>query len=431
MWSQVPLRALLQAAGSGTWGQEPNGPDETYPVLRSTNIRDGRLTFDDVAFRSVPEEIAERYMLREDDILVTTSSGSSQLLGKNAIVESLPPQWPRCLFSNFTWRLRPNPSLVHPRFVYFYLNSRSARAELQRIQSTTSGLRNLNTTLYLDQPVPLAPLSEQRRIFEILDQGERLRRLRGEADAKADRILPALLTKVLGPVSDWDLHPKSRPLGELVEFISGGTPSKKDGRLWSGEIPWVSPKDMKHDFIRDTEDHVSVAAVDETGLRTIQAESVLLVVRGMILARSVPVALNLTPVTINQDMKGLVPKVAEITGRYLWAASYLARTRLLALVRTAAHGTRKLDTPDLLGVRIVVPSAEQRCLVEDAVRAREFSLEKQRHAQRHMSQLFSTLLRRAFAGTLTASWRQAHMKELLQEMEQQGRALEGGSEPRR
>jgi type I restriction enzyme S subunit len=184
---------------------------------------------------------------------------------------------------------------------------------------------------------------------------------------------------------------------------------------------------MKNDFIKDTEDHVSEAAVEEAGLRSIQAESVLLVVRGMILARSVPVALNLVPVTINQDMKGLVPRIADVTGRYLWATLYLARSRLLTLVRTAAHGTRKLDTPDLLNVRVMVPPVERRCVVEDAVRAREVNLEKRRHARLRISQLFSTLLQGAFSGTLTASWRQGRMKELLQEMEQQAKLLDSVS----
>ena len=42
--------------------------------------------------------------------------------------------------------------------------------------------------------------------------------------------------------------------------------------------------------------------------------------------------------------------------------------------------------------------------------------------------LFAVLLHRAFAGDLTAKWREAHMKELLQEMEQQAK-LRGSSPP--
>lgn len=36
---------------------------------------------------------------------------------------------------------------------------------------------------------------------------------------------------------------------------------------------------------------------------------------------------------------------------------------------------------------------------------------------------FQLLLQRAFSGRLTAKWREAHMKELLAEMEQQARLL--------
>ncbi len=37
--------------------------------------------------------------------------------------------------------------------------------------------------------------------------------------------------------------------------------------------------------------------------------------------------------------------------------------------------------------------------------------------------LFAVILHRAFTGELTARWREAHMKELLAEMEQQARHL--------
>lgn len=42
---------------------------------------------------------------------------------------------------------------------------------------------------------------------------------------------------------------------------------------------------------------------------------------------------------------------------------------------------------------------------------------------RRLATLFSVLLCSAFDGSLTASWREAHMKELVQEMAQQAKAL--------
>src|SRR5207247_720802 len=40
-----------------------------------------------------------------------------------------------------------------------------------------------------------------------------------------------------------------------------------------------------------------------------------------------------------------------------------------------------------------------------------------------LENLFSTMLHRAFAGELTAKWREAHLKELLAEMQQQAKLL--------
>jgi len=45
-------------------------------------------------------------------------------------------------------------------------------------------------------------------------------------------------------------------------------------------------------------------------------------------------------------------------------------------------------------------------------------------SSQRIDRIFAVLLHRAFTGGLTAQWREAHMKELLEEMEQQAKALE-------
>ena len=128
--------------------------------------------------------------------------------------------------------------------------------------------------------IPRPSVCEQRHIAEILDHTNRLRRLHAEADAKSKRILPALLVRALGSPVNWRSEPRCRPLGNFVDPVSGATPSKTTERFWSGEVPWVSPKDMKTDFLSDSQDHVSQAAVDETNLNVIEQGSTLIVVRG-------------------------------------------------------------------------------------------------------------------------------------------------------
>jgi type I restriction enzyme S subunit len=98
---------------------------------------------------------------------------------------------------------------------------------------------------------------------------------------------------------------------------------------------------MKRFEIDSTEDRVTPLAVAETGLASVEAGSVLFVVRGMILAHSFPVALAASRLTINQDMKALSPKADD--PRYVaHLLAGLSKPILALLVEESAHGTRAL-----------------------------------------------------------------------------------------
>ena len=100
-------------------------------------------------------------------------------------------------------------------------------------------------------------------------------------------------------------------LGQLGSFAGGKTPSTTRSEYWGGEMPWVTPKDMKSFDINDSQDYVTERATDD-GLGIIPANSVLLVVRSGILRRMVPVAINLRACTVNQDLKALTPYLPEM-----------------------------------------------------------------------------------------------------------------------
>ena len=98
------------------------------------------------------------------------------------------------------------------------------------------------------------------------------------------------------------------PLGELGDWRGGGTPSKQNSSFWTdGDIPWVSPKDMKLKLISDSEDHITASAVEASATQVVPRHSVLIVTRSGILRHSLPVAVNTREVTINQDLKALSP----------------------------------------------------------------------------------------------------------------------------
>ena len=101
------------------------------------------------------------------------------------------------------------------------------------------------------------------------------------------------------------VHWKVLPLKYLAEFSGGGTPSKENLDFWNGDIPWVSPKDMKTHRIRSAIDSITDSAIRQSSTKLLEKGALLMVVRSGILQHSIPVAINEVPVALNQDMKAL------------------------------------------------------------------------------------------------------------------------------
>ena len=144
---------------------------------------------------------------------------------------------------------------------------------------------------------------------------------------------------------------------------SGGTPSKEEPTYWDGEIPWVTPKDMKRRFIDSAEDSITDRAVAETGMKLLTPPVMLIVVRGMILAHSFPVAVTTVPVTINQDMKA-VDLDQSIDPKFMsWVIEGIGEEVRAAIVEEAAHGTKAIRMDEWRLVRVPAPdTAEQHAI---------------------------------------------------------------------
>ncbi|MBF0612623.1 MAG: restriction endonuclease subunit S [Magnetococcales bacterium] len=94
-------------------------------------------------------------------------------------------------------------------------------------------------------------------------------------------------------------------LKHIALFSGGGTPSRDNMTYWNGDIPWVSPKDMKAEKIYGTEECITTEGLTNSTSNLIAPGTVLMVVRSGILKHTIPVAINGVEVALNQDMKAL------------------------------------------------------------------------------------------------------------------------------
>jgi type I restriction enzyme S subunit len=102
------------------------------------------------------------------------------------------------------------------------------------------------------------------------------------------------------------------PIGEVVDFIGGGTPSRDVDHYWNGSIPWASVKDFKGSSIDSTLESITHDGLSASSSALIHAGHVIMPTR-MALGKA---AINSIDVAINQDLKALKPKTS-IDTRYL------------------------------------------------------------------------------------------------------------------
>ncbi len=148
-------------------------------------------------------------------------------------------------------------------------------------------------------------------------------------------------------------------LGDLGTWYGGGTPSKARSDFWSdGTVPWLSPKDMGPEVLRSTQDHITESAVGGSAVRRVRGGSVALVVRSGILERTLPIAVVPMEVTLNQDMKALVPRPG-VDARWVAWGLRSREQALLRECRKAGTTVASIDTKRLLAQELPVPELDE------------------------------------------------------------------------
>ena len=107
-------------------------------------------------------------------------------------------------------------------------------------------------------------------------------------------------------------------LKSIASFSGGGTPSRENLAYWNGDIPWVSPKDMKTESIVGAEESITAEGLRSSASNLLPAGRVLIVVRSGILKHTIPVAINETAVALNQDMKALNFDASKCISRFFF-----------------------------------------------------------------------------------------------------------------
>ena len=134
--------------------------DGGYIVLRSSNIKDGKICLEDIV--KVSSSIPDKLKVRKNDIIICARNGSKKLVGKSAIVDL---DAPNLTFGAFMAICRT------PLFAYVskFLLTTCFFEQLAAVSGTTT-INQLTQASFNSFLVPIPPLAEQKRIVAKINE---------------------------------------------------------------------------------------------------------------------------------------------------------------------------------------------------------------------------------------------------------------------
>ncbi|WP_298146976.1 restriction endonuclease subunit S [uncultured Acinetobacter sp.] len=315
-WDIASVRRYLVDHRQGYYTTE-SYVDEGLKLLRITDLSD----LGEIDTQNCPmvkeTESTDLFKLKKGDVVFARTGGA----GSFGVITK---KYDDLIYASYLIRFRFMSAKLEPNYLRYLCLSDSFQLSVK--QNIHGGVnQNIHAEDIKNTIISVPTLLEQNQIATFLDfQSEKINSLITKQEKliellkeKRQAVISHAVTKGLNPdvvmkdsgvewLGQVPEHWQLVPLKYLCTFSGGGTPTKDNLSYWTdGNIPWVSPKDMKTFWISETQDYITEKAVKESSTNIVEQNSLLMVVRSGILQRTIPIAINTVPVTMNQDMKAL------------------------------------------------------------------------------------------------------------------------------
>lgn len=400
-WPSVPLGTVAEVQLGKMLSPKARTGVSSFPYLRNVNVQWGRLDLSDLIEMDFDNDEREKFALKKGDLLVCEGGEP----GRSAVVER---DLSEVFFQKALMRVRPRNHQLDTRFLQRFMELAARRGTFAK-DGNQATIAHFPAVKLNALQVPLPPLLEQRRIADILDKADAIRRKRQQAIALTDELLRSAFLEMFGdPVTNpkgWD----AKQLGQLCDEFGGEVQTGPFGsQLHASDyvldgIPSVMPKDIVGERISAE----SIARVRESDAQRLHIHrlrdgDIIYARRGDIGRRAL--------ITEREDgwLCGtgcLRIRLAPDAVRPEYLVAYLGQPGIRRWVEERAQGSTmlNLNTTILRGVPILVPPHELQGKWA-ALRARHRSLSDIGNRWiRDADVLFASLVQRAFRGELSGA----------------------------
>ena len=201
--------------------------------------------------------------------------------------------------------------------------------------------------------IPIPPLEIQEKIVQILDKfTDYVTELTSELTSRKKQY--SFYRDKLLSFEDEVYQVEWKTIQDIsVKIVTGVTPKKScEDYYLKGTIPWLRTNEVKFNTITTTEKYVTEKAVEETGLKWILPNSIIIAISGATAGR---VAMNSIPLTTNQHCCSISVDERMVNYKYLYYWLVDQNRQILSL-KQGARGDINMSM--IKSFKIPVPSLE-------------------------------------------------------------------------
>ncbi len=272
------------------------------------------------------------------------------------------------------------------RWLYYAL----LKLDLTRLNKSAA-VPGLNRDDAYEQRIIFPSTIDQKKVADCLDQTNRLCHLRRYAIEMSESFLPAMFIEIFG---DPETNPKRWPserLGDVAKTTSGGTPDRKKGSYYGGDIPWVKSGELHKHEVTKTEEKLTQLGLENSSAKLMPPGTILMAMYGATVGALSRLAIE---AATNQAVCCITPE-PTINSDYLMGLLRMLTPKLLSQrVGGAQPNISQEIVRDLL--LPIAPLSLQRkysLAVTEYQRLRSMQIESLRQAE----YLFQSLLHQAFS----------------------------------
>lgn len=220
---------------------------------------------------------------------------------------------------------------INNHYLYWFLKGKTAFLNSLGRGAT---FKEISKKIVADIEINVPDLEQQLSVVEDIEKVSKIIQFRKRELQKLDDLVKARFIEMFGDAIHNDKGWETDTVEKVCkEIYGGGTPSKSHPEYYKdGDIPWVSSKDMKTDVLTDSQIKINQLGVDNSTAHMVPVNSVIMVIRSGILKHTLPVAINMVPITVNQDLKVFIPNERVLT-RFLAVQFKMLEKDILSGVR--------------------------------------------------------------------------------------------------